>query len=142
MSDLVRLAVVLAISVAGTACSGRVPSDGFKDLRYGMTLDELRLRGFDCQPDDYYCGPALGDDGKYTLFGKEASVRVETADGKLVAILVHVDLTSDELIALYRREFGNPKRFTFRSLGGQSERQYWHSGDRAAIAVTLSLIHI
>ena len=139
MSNLVRLAAVLALSVAATACSGRVPSDGFKDLHYGMSLDELRSRGFACQPDDYFCGPASDGEAKYTLFGKEASVRVETAKGKLVAITVHVDLSSDELIKLYKKEFGTPKTFTYRSLGGQSERQYWHSGDRAAIVVTRSV---
>lgn len=99
MSNLVRLAAVLAMSVAATACSGRVPSDGFKDLHYGMSLDELRSKGFNCQTDDFFCRPAPGADDKYTLFGKEASVGVETAGGKLVVISVHVDLSSDELTA-------------------------------------------
>lgn len=112
MPNLVRVAAVLAMSVAATACSGRVPSDGFKDLHYGMSLDELRSKGFACQPDDYFCGQAPEADAKYTLFGKEASVRVKTAGGKLVAIIVHVDLSSDELIELYKKEFGNPESFT------------------------------
>lgn len=103
MPNLVRLAAVLALSVAATACSGRMPSDGFKDLRYGMSLDELRSKGFNCQPDDYFCRPDPSADEKYTLFGKEASVGVETAKGKLASVSVHVDLSSDELIALYTR---------------------------------------
>lgn len=139
MPNLARLAAVLVMSVAATACSGRVPSDGFKDLHYGMSLDELRSKGFACQPDDYFCGPAPEADAKYTLFGKEASVHVETAQGKLVAVTVHVDLSSGELVELYKKEFGEPKTFTYRSLGGQSERQYWHSSNRAAISVTRSV---
>ncbi|WP_374385842.1 GNAT family N-acetyltransferase [Brevundimonas sp.] len=86
MSNLVRLAAVLALSVAATACSGRVPSDGFKDLHYGMSLDELRSKGFACGPDDYFCGPAPDAEANYTLFGKEASVRVKTAGGKLTLV--------------------------------------------------------
>ena len=137
--SVVRFAAMLVMAVAATACSGRVPSDGFKNLRYGMSLDELRSTGFDCEPTDYLCPTGPAGDRKYTLFGKEASVDVSTANGKLVSVSVHVDLSSDELISLYTKEFGRPKAFTYRSFGGQSERYYWHSGDRAAISVTRSV---
>jgi hypothetical protein len=136
MSNLIRLAAVLSLTVATAACSGQVPSDGFKDLRYGMSLDELRSKGFNCEPTDYYCRADPAADEKYTLFGKEASVSVDTEDGMLASVKVHVDLNSDELISLYTKEFGRPKTFTYRSLGGQSERHCWYSGDRAAICVT------
>lgn len=139
MSNLVRLTAVLAMAAAVTACSGRIPSDGFKDLRYGMSLDELRSKGFNCKPTDYFCQPDSAKDEEYTLFGKEASVRVETANGKLVSVTVHVDLSSDELISLYTKEFGAPKTFTYRSFGGQSERYYWHLGSKAALSVTRSV---
>lgn len=139
MSNIFRLVSVLTISVAVAACSGRVPSDGFKDLRYGMSLDELGSKGFNCQPDDYFCRPDPGADKRYTLFGKEASVAVRTSAGRLVSVTVRVDLSSNELIALYAKEFGDPKRFAYRSLGGQSERHYWHAGDRGAVSVTRSL---
>ena len=139
MSNLKRLSVLLIICGAITACSGRVPTNGFKDLRYGMSLDELRTLGFDCQATDYYCQRQASDDERYTLFGKEASVGVDTANGRLVAISVSIDMPSDELISLYTQEFGEPQTFTYPSLGGQSERYYWHSGDRAAISVTRSV---
>lgn len=130
--------IVLTMAAAAAGCSARVPSDGFKDLRYGMSLDELRSKGFNCQLTDHYCEPSPESE-KYTLFGKEASVSVEAANGKLAAVNVNVDLSSDELISLYTKEFGSPKTFTYRSFGGQSERQYWHLGDRAAISVTRSV---
>lgn len=136
MSNLVQLSAVLAMAVAATACSGRVPADGFKDLRYGMSLDELRSKGFNCEPTDYYCRPDSAEGERYTLFGKEASAGVDTENGELVSVSVHVDLSSDELISLYTKEFGRPKTFTYRSFGGQSERHCWYSGDRAAICVT------
>ena len=139
MSNLTRLAAVSAMAAAVTACSGQVPSDGYKDLHYGMSLDDLRSKGFSCEPDDYACRPDRAADPKYTLFGKEASAMVVTADGKLASVNVGVDLSSDELIALYTKEFGDPKTFTYRTLGGQSERHYWHSGDRAAVSVTRSV---
>ncbi|WP_433935432.1 hypothetical protein [Brevundimonas diminuta] len=139
MTNISRLAAALFITAIVTACSGRVPSDGFKDLSYGMSLDELRSKGFNCQSDEYFCQPDSGAGKRYTLFGKEASVAVRTSDGRLVSINVRVDLSSDELISLYAKEFGDPKTFTYRSFGGQSERHYWHAGDRGAISVTRSL---
>lgn len=138
MSNLVRLAAMLTLMVTVSACSGQVPSDGFKDLRYGMSLDELRSKGFNCKPTDFYCRPSPGTGERYTLFGKEASVGVETENGKLVSVSVRVDLSSDELVSLYTKEFGRPKTFTYQSVGGQAERHYWNAGDQAAISVTRS----
>lgn len=130
---------MLTLAAAATACSGQPSSDGFKDLRYGMSLDELRSKGFSCQATDYFCRPDLAEGQQYTLFGKEASVVVETENGRLASVRVSVDLSSDELISLYTKEFGKPKTFSYRSLGGQSERHYWHSGDRSAVSVTRSV---
>lgn len=139
MRSIVILSAILIVAAAVNACAGRAPTDGFKDLRYGMSLDELRSKGFNCESTDYYCRADPAGDRKYTLFGKEALVVVRTANGKLASVNVHVDLSSDELISLYTKEFGRPRAFTYRSLGGQSERHYWHSGDRAAISVTRSV---
>lgn len=138
MHSISRSAAILLAVFSVSACSGRVPTQGFKDLHYGMSLDELRARGFDCQADEFYCSSERPQESGYTLFGKEASVHVQTSEGRLSSVSVSIDVTSDELIALYTREFGEPQTFTYRSLGGQSERHFWHAGDRAAISVTRS----
>lgn len=139
MSNLGRLSSFLIMAATAAACSEQVPSDGFKDLRYGMSLDDLRSKGFECEQNDFYCTRQISGEGGYTLFGKEASVAVQTDNGRLSSINISVDMGSDELISLYTNQFGGPQTFTYRSFGGQSERLYWHTGNRAAIAVTRSL---
>lgn len=139
MTSIRHLLAITVFALSAASCSKSVPSDGFKDLKYGMSLEQLRAFGFNCEPDDIMCSqPAGSDRHPYTLFGKEARVYLETRAGKLVSIDVNIDATTDELIELFSRELGKPKSFTYASLGGQAQKTYWISGSRAAIVITPS----
>ena len=135
MNNMARISMLLIAAIVASSCSSRVPTDGFKNLHYGMSKQELQALGFNCEDNDFSCRSDAEGQHTYTLFGKEASVSIDTSEGNLSSINVWVDLSSDELIALYTKEFGRPKTFTYRSLGGQSEIDYWISGDRASISV-------
>lgn len=126
----------VAISVA--SCSSPVPTDGFKDLKYGMTLEQLKAVGFDCKPDESMCMEVSGVEGpRRTLFGKEATVYPATKEGILVSIDVGIPTTTAELISLFSEELGEPKSFTYESFIGQSEKTYWLSGSKQSAVVII-----
>ena len=124
----------LAFALVGCAETG-VPSEGFKDIHYGMNLDQLRRLGFDCRPDQTSCTRAPGV-GNSTLFGKEALVSVETRNGQVARIEVTVTLPANDTLSLLRRNFGATRRLELRNRNGQQMGIYiWQATNGTSIAV-------
>lgn len=122
------------------ACSSNFSSDGFKSVKFDMDLAALKKLGFDCKEQDYSCSQSPSAP-KETLFGKDASVSVETDKGKVQSIDVSIAMTVDDLIEQYKKEIGNPEKFTYDTFsGGQAERYYWLSKDGTAISVVKSIV--
>lgn len=141
--DKARLFAMICITLVAVSCSKSVPTDGFKDLKFGMTLTQLQALGFNCEANDIMCSRSrTGNEAPYTLFGKEAQVYLKTEAGRLTSVDVNIDATSAELIALYSKELGKPKSFTYAAFGGQSAKTYWASGSQAAVVISPGSVNL
>jgi hypothetical protein len=131
------LLVSACAALSTLSCSRQTPADGFKDLKYGMSIAALKEHGFDCMPDQYECSqPSHSIRNSDTLFGKKAEVSIYTKNGHLATITVNVELTPDELIDLFTRELGKPRTYTYVGhYDDQREADYWLSKSNTAILV-------
>ena len=120
---------VAALALALAGCSGTgIPSDGFKDISYGMTVEQLRGLGFNCRPDHDACTRS-GRARPETLFGREAAVAVTTRGGRVARIEASVGLPLSETLSLLRGNFGQPVRLEQQSTTGTPTGIYYWAGD-------------
>jgi len=136
-----RNVVVLAVSVfALTACSKSIPQDGFKQLKYGMTLAQLRALGFNCKADDLCSRDSSAErDETETLFGHPATVRLWTEKGLLKSIDVNVDIPQNNLAEEMVKAFGSPKSFDYTTIrGGRATQLIWQAPNGTSLSMVRS----
>lgn len=123
-----------AFALAGCGSSG-IPDDGFKDIKYGMTLEQLQRQGFTCRRDEGECRRS-GGARQETLFGQPAIVSVETRGGHVVRIEARVPMSLGDTLSLLRRNFGTPRRFERDEGDGQRTGIYvWRAANGTSISV-------
>ena len=132
-------AQIVGIAALLASCSKPVPSDGFKDLKYGMTVAELKGHGFDCKPNEGMCERSeslSGGEETKTLFGKDTTIWLDVNNGRLANVSVSVYLSDDELVALYTKQYGKPKTFDlYNPLVGRGKSYYWLSRAGTSIEI-------
>lgn len=135
LTSVVALAALLVLS----GCSKTANLDGFKELKFDQTAQQVKALGFDCGTGDR-CKPASGPGAKspsFTLFGKTADVTANLKSGKVQAINVMVPMTAEETLKLLEGQYGKPKSFEFETFtGGRARTTYWLFGSKTALAVT------
>lgn len=144
MKKLISMVALAALAML-SACSKTANLDGFKDIKFDQTAQQLTASGFTCEKDGD-CKPTSASEGKpgkapsYTLFGKAADVSAGMKSGKVQNIHVTVPLTSEETLKLLAGEYGKPKSFDYESFGGgQARKTYWLFGGGTALVVTGSV---
>lgn len=135
MTSVAVLAVLLTLS----ACSKTGSLEGFKDIKFDATTQQVMALGFSCD-DDGYCktAPRTGEkEPSYTLFGKPADVDVRMTAGKVQNIRVTVPMTAEETKNLLEGQYGNAKSFEYETfMGGRAHKTYWLFGNETALQVT------
>ncbi|MCL6684100.1 hypothetical protein [Sphingomonas alba] len=127
------------------ACKADPQGDGFADIKYGMTPEQLKPLGFECDADEYSCkqdDPAPAS-ARATLFEKPVRLSVQMTEGKVAAInVLLMDYTDDELIDLYDKAYGSSKVYRARNaLAALVERHIWTADSGATIVVSKLLDH-
>lgn len=130
LTSVVALAALLVLP----ACSKTASLDGFKEVKFDQTPQQVKALGFDCDGDT--CKTNSKSRG-FTLFGKAADVSVGLKSGKVQSIDVTVPMTTDETLKLLEGQYGKPKSFEFETfVGGRARTTYWLFDSKTALAVT------
>ena len=128
-----------------TACdSTNFKSDGFKNIKFGMTTAQLTQVGFTCEPDKKVCQKRADSkaptDDNATLFGKPADVEAQLKSDATAVISVRISIEDKEMIDLFSKALGKPKTFEYTGITGDKiRRYYWISSDNTSICVTTNL---
>lgn len=135
-----RIVLALSLSFAIAACGTSVADDGFANLKYGMTSEQLRPFGFDCRGANAECDqsdppPAAG---RATLFEKPVRLSINMHEGRLSQINVMMqNYSDDEIIAMFANAYGDPSTCRFNNaLAATVERHVWSASDGATITVS------
>ncbi len=120
--------------------------DGFKDIKFGITVSELTILGVNCGNEineEVTTSPCeMSDEAKtkFTLFGQETRLQVKATEAKVAIILVYIDFSPDYLIEKFASSLGTPKVYSYVSITGNNiNKYYWLSKDGTAIVVSKNL---
>lgn len=128
-----------------TACdSTNFQSDGFKNIKFGLTTTQLTQMGFICESDKKVCNRRADSkapvDDNATLFGKPADVEAQLKSDATAMISVRISIEDKEMIDLFSNALGKPKTFEYTGFTGDKiRRYYWLSSDDTSICVTTNL---
>jgi len=141
------LTVLLAMTVVSCSNFGYAfEIDGFKDIKFNMTREEVEQMGFSCNSaedsNSTICTTFNYDtsekfDPKYTLLGREAEINIiGLEDNKVVGIFVTINsLTGKEAVEVFKKSLGKPIYYE-RSIPGIYE-YLWVSSNNNSISVNI-----
>lgn len=135
MKRLGLLAVLLLAACGGTP----MPEDGFGEVKYGMSSDDLKRAGFTCETEtecekDRSSGGSKDD----PIFTKPDKVTANLTNGAVTSIdLWFRSYSDDETISAYTEAYGEPAVCRFQNvLGATVEHHIWSAGSGASITVS------
>lgn len=133
-----RLGVLAALLLA--SCGGNVvPNDGFGEVRYGMSADQLKQAGFTCETDIECSKEQSGSGSKDDLsFNKPDRIRTNLTNGAVSSIdLTFFTYSDEETIAAYTEAYGKADVCRFQNaLGATIEHHIWSAKNEATITVS------
>ncbi|MCD2450168.1 hypothetical protein GO003_007190 [Methylicorpusculum oleiharenae] len=128
------LTILVALFPQLAVADGKANLDGFKEIKFDLSVKELTSLGYECT--DGTCKLGDGVKKEYTLFSQEARVSVNIEENKVNSIDVTIDVTPDKMKELFSKSLGNPKVHKYVSLMGYTvEQYYWLFANGTSISV-------